>query len=242
MSLNSLHSTALCLNEPIMQCKMWISSISKLSEVIKQNQKNVSQNFHLEAWIGWAGWANLVKSSLKSGQDINFETKPSFTEFCFEDFCSIQNVFFHHHFKWEEFGNTCVISSIILLSRTEPRKLTYGCNYLLGALIMLCMIHLVATTTRITSVPCELSYQQTSVKPIPASCLNMTQKQEIWRIVRNIWGKSLVINVSKKSIPSHTFRVTFLLYINCTTKLLTTGTVQSQRREGFGRPDRRQTL
>lgn len=49
MSLNSLHSTALCLNEPIMQCKMWISSISKLSEVIKQNQKNVSQNFHLEA-------------------------------------------------------------------------------------------------------------------------------------------------------------------------------------------------
>lgn len=49
MSLNSLHSTALCLNELIMQCKMWVNSISKLFEMIKQNQKNVSQNFHLEA-------------------------------------------------------------------------------------------------------------------------------------------------------------------------------------------------
>lgn len=73
-------------------------SISDLPEIIKQNQK---MNFHLEAWIGWAGCTNPEKPSLKSGQDINFETKPSFSEFCFEDFCSIQNVFFAIIFKKE---------------------------------------------------------------------------------------------------------------------------------------------
>lgn len=98
-------------------------SISELSEVIKQNQKNVSQNFHLGAWIGWAGCTNPVKPSLKSRQDINFEIKPSFSEFCFEDFCSIQNVclaiIFKKEVKAKEWNLEIYVSSAQLYCCTE---------------------------------------------------------------------------------------------------------------------------